>query len=83
VHLGTRSSPDGIGVNISTVFLSSARAWAAELGVADRVSFVHGDASGYVASLPVGIASCIGATGSAGASRAQSACSDAASPLTA
>jgi precorrin-6B methylase 2 len=52
----------GIGVDISTVFLGSARARAAELGVADRVSFVHGDASDYVASQPVGIASCIGAT---------------------
>jgi SAM-dependent methyltransferase len=52
----------GIGVDISTVFIGSARARAAELGVADRVSFVHGDASGYVTSQPVGIASCIGAT---------------------
>jgi hypothetical protein len=49
-------------VDISTVFISTARARAAELGVADRVTFVHGDGSGYVASQPVGIASCIGAT---------------------
>jgi SAM-dependent methyltransferase len=52
----------GTGVDISTVFISSARARAAELGVANRLSFVHGDASGYVAGRPVGIASCIGAT---------------------
>jgi SAM-dependent methyltransferase len=52
----------GTGVDISTVFISSARARASELGVADRLSFVHGDASGYVARQPVGIASCIGAT---------------------
>jgi SAM-dependent methyltransferase len=52
----------GTGVDISTVFIDSARARAAELGVADRLSFVHGDASGYVTSQPVGIASCIGAT---------------------
>jgi hypothetical protein len=47
---------------ISTVFIASARERAAELGVADRVAFVHGDAAGYVADEPVGIASCIGAT---------------------
>jgi Methyltransferase domain len=52
----------GTGVDISTVFIGSARARAEQLGVADRVSFVHGDASGYVASQPVGIAACIGAT---------------------
>jgi SAM-dependent methyltransferase len=52
----------GTGVDISTVFIASARARAAELGVADQVRFVHGDASGYVADRPVGIAACIGAT---------------------
>lgn len=52
----------GTGVDISTVFLASARARAAELGVAELVSFVHGDASGYVAEHKVGIAACIGAT---------------------
>jgi SAM-dependent methyltransferase len=52
----------GTGVDISTVFISSARARAAELGVTDLVSFVHGDASGYVADRPVGIAACVGAT---------------------
>jgi len=52
----------GTGVDISTAFIGSARARADELGVADRVTFVHGDASGYVAVQPVGIASCVGAT---------------------
>jgi SAM-dependent methyltransferase len=52
----------GTGVDISTVFLGSARARAAELGVAGRVTFIHGDASGYVASQPAGIVSCLGAT---------------------
>jgi SAM-dependent methyltransferase len=52
----------GTGVDISTVFLASARARAAELGVAGQVTFVHGDASGYVASSPAGIAACVGAT---------------------
>jgi SAM-dependent methyltransferase len=52
----------GTGVDLSTVFIGKARARAAELGVAERVSFVHGDASGFVADQPVGIAACIGAT---------------------
>lgn len=52
----------GTGVDISTVFIAAARERAAELGVADRVAFLHGDAAGHVADEPVGIASCIGAT---------------------
>ncbi|MGD6747457.1 SAM-dependent methyltransferase [Streptomyces sp. BH106] len=52
----------GTGVDISTVFTEKARARAAELGVADRVSFVHGDASGHVADEPVDLAACVGAT---------------------
>ena len=49
-------------MDLSAVFLDSARARAAELGVAGRVTFVHGDASGYVAATPAGIAACLGAT---------------------
>ncbi|MBS1695732.1 MAG: methyltransferase domain-containing protein [Actinobacteria bacterium] len=52
----------GTGVDISTVFTAQARSRAVELGVADRVQFVHGDASGYVADEPVDLAACIGAT---------------------
>ena len=52
----------GTGVDISTVFLAAARTRAAELGVTDRVDFVHGDASSYVAAEPVDVAACIGAT---------------------
>ncbi|MFC5143469.1 SAM-dependent methyltransferase [Streptomyces aureoversilis] len=52
----------GTGVDISTVFTEKARARAAEVGVADQVDFVHGDASGYVADEPVDLASCVGAT---------------------
>ncbi|MFJ5045251.1 SAM-dependent methyltransferase [Streptomyces sp. NPDC098077] len=52
----------GTGVDISTVFTEKARTRAAELGVADRVAFVHGDASGHVADEPVGLAACVGAT---------------------
>lgn len=52
----------GTGVDISTVFTEKARARAAELGVRDQVTFVHDDASGYVAEEPVDLAACIGAT---------------------
>ncbi|MFE3399715.1 SAM-dependent methyltransferase [Streptomyces anulatus] len=52
----------GTGVDISTVFTEKARARAAELGVADRVAFVHGDASGFVADERVDLAACVGAT---------------------
>jgi SAM-dependent methyltransferase len=52
----------GTGVDISTVFLAGARARAVELGVQDQVTFVHGDASGYVADQAVEVAACIGAT---------------------
>ncbi|MFI0238809.1 SAM-dependent methyltransferase [Streptomyces sp. NPDC016845] len=52
----------GTGVDISTVFTEQARARAAELGVTDRVEFIHGDAAGYVAKQPADVAACIGAT---------------------
>jgi SAM-dependent methyltransferase len=52
----------GTGVDISTEFLAAARNRVAELGVADRVDFVHADASAYVAAEPVDLAMCIGAT---------------------
>lgn len=52
----------GTGVDISTVFTEQARARAAELGVAGRVGFVHGDAAGHVADEPVDLAACVGAT---------------------
>jgi SAM-dependent methyltransferase len=52
----------GTGVDISTVFIKTARARAVELGVADRVGFVHGDASAHVADQPVDLAACVGAT---------------------
>ncbi|MFJ3700882.1 MULTISPECIES: class I SAM-dependent methyltransferase [unclassified Streptomyces] len=52
----------GTGVDISTVFTGEARARAAELGVADQVTFLHDDAVGYVSDEPVDLAACIGAT---------------------
>lgn len=51
----------GTGVDINTVFLAAGER-AAELGVAERVGFVHGDASGHVAPQPVDLAACVGAT---------------------
>jgi SAM-dependent methyltransferase len=52
----------GTGVDISTVNTAAARDRAVELGVADRVRFVHGDAARYVPEGPVDVAACIGAT---------------------
>lgn len=52
----------GTGVDISSAFIGAARARAAELDVADRVTFIHDDAAGYIAGRPAGIVSCIGAT---------------------
>jgi SAM-dependent methyltransferase len=49
-------------VDISSVFIDSARERAGELGVKNRVSFVHGDASDYVAREPVEVTACVGAT---------------------
>ncbi|GIE85623.1 SAM-dependent methyltransferase [Actinoplanes regularis] len=52
----------GTGVDLSTVAVEMSRRRADELGVSDRVTFVHGDAGGYVADRPVDVAACIGAT---------------------
>ena len=52
----------GTGVDLSVDFTRAARARAIELGVADRVSFIHGDATGYVADEPVDVVACVGAT---------------------
>jgi SAM-dependent methyltransferase len=53
----------GTGVDISEVFLGAARARAAELGVRDRLTFIHGDAGRYPADPQhFDVVSCIGAT---------------------
>jgi SAM-dependent methyltransferase len=52
----------GTGVDLSSVFTRQAQARAVELGVAGRVTFLQGDASGYVAGEPVDVAACVGAT---------------------
>lgn len=53
----------GVGVDISKVFLAAARERATELGVMERVAYVEADAGKYVAEANgFDIVSCIGAT---------------------
>jgi SAM-dependent methyltransferase len=52
----------GVGIDMSRLFTEQAKLRAEELGVADRLEFMHGDAAGYVAGEKVGVASCLGAT---------------------
>ena len=52
----------GTGVDLSQLFTEQAKRRAAELGVADRVKFIHGDAAGYVSDEKVDVAACVGAT---------------------
>jgi len=52
----------GVGIDMSQLFSQQAKLRAEDLGVADRVEFIHGDAVGYVADEKVGVAACLGAT---------------------
>jgi SAM-dependent methyltransferase len=52
----------GTGIDKSPLFTGQATLRAEELGVADRVAFIHDDAAGFVADEKVGVASCVGAT---------------------
>ena len=52
----------GTGVDMSQLFTEQAKLRAEELGVADRVEFIHGDAAGYVSAEKVSVAACLGAT---------------------
>ena len=52
----------GTGIDLSQLFTAQAKRRAAELGVTDQVTFIHGDAAGYVADEKVGVAACLGAT---------------------
>jgi SAM-dependent methyltransferase len=52
----------GIGIDKSPLFTGQAKLRAIDLGVADRVTFIHGDAAGYVADAKVHVAACLGAT---------------------
>jgi len=52
----------GTGIDMSQLFTEQAKLRADELGVADRVKFIHGDAAGYVTDEKVDVAACVGAT---------------------
>jgi len=52
----------GTGIDMSRLFTEQAKLRAVELGVADRVEFIHGNAAGYVADEKVDVAACVGAT---------------------
>ena len=52
----------GTGIDMSKLFTEQAKLRAKELGVADRVNFIHGDATGYVIDEKVDVAACVGAT---------------------
>ena len=52
----------GTGIDMCRLFTDQTKLRAEELGVADRVSFIHGDAAGYIADENVDVASCVGAT---------------------
>ena len=52
----------GVGIDMSRLFTEQAKLRAEELGVADRVEFIHGDAVGYVTDEKVDVAACLGAT---------------------
>ena len=51
----------GTGVDMSELFSEQAKLRAVELGVADQVKFIHGDATGYVSDEKVDVAACVGA----------------------
>jgi len=52
----------GTGIDMSQLFTRQARLRAEELGVDERVEFIHGDAAGYVSAEKVDVAACVGAT---------------------
>ena len=56
----------GTGIDMSQLFTEQAKLRAEELGVADHVNFIHGDASGFVSDEKVSVAACVGATWIAG-----------------
>ena len=56
----------GTCIDMSQLFSEQAKRRAEELGVADRIEFIHGDATGYVSDEKVDVAACVGATWIAG-----------------
>lgn len=51
---------------MSSLFTAQAKRRAEELGVSERVHFIHNDAAGYVANEKCDVAACVGATWIAG-----------------
>ena len=56
----------GTGIDMSPLFTEQAKRRAVELGVANQVRFIHGDAAGHVCDEKVDVAACVGATWIAG-----------------
>ena len=52
----------GVGVDMSRLFSEQAKRRARELGVTERVTFIHGAATGYVSKDKIDVAACVGAT---------------------
>jgi SAM-dependent methyltransferase len=52
----------GTGIDMSQLFTEQAQRRAVELGVADQVKFIQGDAAGLVSNEKVDVAACVGAT---------------------
>ena len=52
----------GTGIDMSQLFTEQAKRRAEELGVAQQLKFIHGDAAGYVSDEKVSVAACVGAT---------------------
>lgn len=52
----------GTGIDMSQLFSEQAKRRAVELGVANQVRFIHGDAAGYVSDEKADVAACVGAT---------------------
>lgn len=52
----------GTGIDMSPLFTEQAKLRAKELGVTNRITFIHGDAAGYVSEAKAGVAACVGAT---------------------
>ncbi len=52
----------GTGIDMSQLFTEQAKHRAVELSVADQVTFIHGDAAGFVSDEKVSVAACVGAT---------------------
>lgn len=52
----------GVGLDMSMLFSEQATLRAKELGVTERVRFIHADATGYIAEEKFDIAACVGAT---------------------